>query len=271
MPEIESIIAELAAEDPMVRFGAAWALTESRRPEAFEALVEWLEREEIDWIVGSRKAHERVSLFDRLVAMKPPATHHLVRLLSAQNATVRWRAAVWLARRGDAAAADTLAFFVDAPDDVPKTEAALIVPNLGFPPVASNEDPDTLVEAVTGLDWTGRTEGGSVRVAAAWALGLIGEARALPVLLPLVMHGRDAGSIVPAVERCLERDAASAAEADLRTAATLTAPAQVRGHGDDSQFGPGPGVLDLGALDLARVHGLARGELERRRRGDRER
>ena len=267
---------------PDVRVRAATALSESGRPEAIDALVA-ATRDPHDWVrytsarglvhfsSDDRAIHALVqwlerenstlwgpaSFFDALVEIKGPAAPHLVRLLAGSIDRARWRAAVWLARIGDAAAADTLAAFLEADGEVPSSEAALVLKDLGRLPAGSNHDPDSLVEAVLGA-------GGSIRVAAAWALGLIGDSRSLPVLLELVTNAHDTGSIIPALERCLTHDAARATETDLRAAATLSAPGQVRWCGPDGWFGPGQWLENLEPLNLDRVHQFAQTELLKR-------
>jgi hypothetical protein len=108
-----------------------------------------------------------------------------------------------------------------------------------------------------------KDEGSDVREAAAWALGKIGDARAVMPLVTVTLaheYRKEMPIAISALERILEGAAADAAPKDLRAVARLKKMVKIVYIGGDC----GPGQETEMLVDCSHVNQLARQELIRR-------
>ena len=183
---VEALLEAVEDRDPEVRRGAAWALGVIRNPRVVDALVSLLGDED-----GSVRSGAAWALG---VIGDPRAVPSLVRSLEDGNAEVRRKAAWALGEIGDEGAVDALVRVLEDEDQDVRRVSLLVLEKLGWKPTEEEEvrrliaerewdrlagmgdvAVESLIEALSAGD-------SETRMKAAWALGEIGDPRALEPL-----------------------------------------------------------------------------------------
>jgi len=223
MGTVEPLIERLMYGDSGVRRSAAWALGEIGDVRAVDALIKALKdedsdvRERVAWALGEigwkpGNDEERVLYYiakrnwGGCVKMGSFAVEFLIERLKDKNSDVRENVAWALGVIGDARAVDSLIEALKDLDSDVRENVAWALGKIGWKP---GNDEERVLYYIAKRDWGGCVKMGSfaveflikrlkdknsdVRRSVAWALGVIGDARAVSALIKAL---KDENSVI---------------------------------------------------------------------------